>query len=98
MTRTKKFTKQPSEFIDTLPVNVIPIRNYDAWGRIFDFNRYWWDPVNHRIIMKPKRMKKYKIVKPMTDKYHDCSFVYFMDVNDDKIWVNYEKLIGQLSK
>ena len=90
MASTKKFTKQPSEFIDTLPEDVFEIKNYISLGEEVEFNRYWYDRINHRIIMKPKHMKIYKIVKPMTDKYHDCRFAYLFDIADNKIWVNYD--------
>ena len=58
----KKHNVRKAEFIDELPENTIPIRNYESccYGT-FEFDRYWYDRINHRIIMKPKHMKKYKI-------------------------------------
>ena len=97
-TTKKKYTKQISEYIDELPENVIPINSYvSCCNGILEFNRYWYDPINSRIIMKPKRGNKFKIVKPMNDKYHDRVFVTLFDVNNRQNWVNYEKLLNQIN-
>ena len=95
MASSKKYTRQISEFIDTLPKNIIPINIYESCcNGILKFNRYWWDPINSRIIMKPKRGKRFKIVKPMIDN-QKTRFVWLLDVNDFKVWVNYDYLIKQ---
>jgi len=80
------------EYIDELPKDVFEISYYGNWLNS-KFNRYWWDSMNNRLIMKPKRIKKYKIVHPMYDKFHDSSFVHMFDINDNQIFANYEALI-----
>ena len=86
----RKHNVKKIEFIDELPENVIAISNYESMGELFEIDRYWWDPICCRIIMKPKRGNKFRVVKPMTDKYHDCRFAYLYDIADNKIWVNYD--------
>ena len=96
MTSSKKHNVREFEYIDILPKKVIPITKYKAYsGIISEFNRYWWDPINSRIIMKPKNMKKYKIINPMIDK-QDCRFTFLYDIYNFRVWVNYDKLINQI--
>ena len=96
MLSSKKHNVREPEYIDSLPENIIPITKYQAYSEIvFEFNRYWWDPINSSLIMKPKRMKRFKIVKPINDKNHVCDYVYLFDVNNNRIWVNYDRLINQ---
>ena len=83
--------KRPYDYINELPENVFEITTYyNTFNPKFD--RYWWDATNNRLIMKPKRMNKYKIVHPMIDKYHDSRFVHMYDINNNQIYVNYDYL------
>ena len=100
MQATKRvYNRREAEYIDELPENVIPINSYFAitLDRLVEFNRYWYDSINSRIIMKPKRGNKFKIVKPMNNKYHDCDFVYLFDIDDNRIWVNCKILMKQIN-
>ena len=81
------------EFINELPENVFEIKYYDNMYNS-QFNRYWFDVDNNRIIMKPIRGKKYKIVHPMKDKYHqDDKFAHLIDINGNQTFVNYDWFI-----
>ena len=83
--------KTKPEYIDKLPENVYKITSYDTFP-IAIFDRYWWDPTENRIIMKPKRIKKYKIIHPMFDKFHDSRFVHMYDINGKQTFVNFDFL------
>ena len=104
MSATKvKYNRRKAEYIDKLPENVIQINSYDDCSdRHFILNRYWWDPINLRIIMKPKRGKRYKIVKPMNDRRFDESLgikcVTLIDINDRNVWVCYKRLLNQINE
>ena len=45
-----------------------------------------------QLIMKPKRMNKYKVVHPMVDKRDNTRFVHMYDINNKQIFVNYDNL------
>jgi len=72
-----------SEYIIKLPDNVYEIIT----------SHYWWDAINQQLIIKDKRNNKYKIVKPMSDKWHDGLFYHLFDNDGNKIYVNHEYLI-----
>ena len=57
--------KRPSENIDKLPDNIFEII----------FSHYWWDATNQQFIIKNKQNNKNKVVKSMSDKWHDCLFI-----------------------
>ena len=88
----KKFNKSKPEYIDELPENVFEIKYYDNMFNSV-FNRYWFDVDNNKIIMKPIRNKKYKIIHPMFDKFHDSYFVHMYDVDGNQTYINYGHLI-----
>ena len=92
----KRHNITKTEYINELPENVFEIRNYDNYYNS-QFNRYWWDPINNKLIMKPKRGNKYKIVHPMTDKHHENKFVHLYDIDDNQIFVNYDALMYSYS-
>ena len=82
---TRKYNTTKPEYIDELPDNVFEYIN----------DRYWWDSTNNRLIMKTKR-NKYKIVHPMSDKWHDCRFIHLY-INGNKVFMNYDYLINYYS-
>ena len=84
------------QYIDELPENVFEITHYNNCYNS-QFDRYWWDGTNNRLIMKPKRIKKYKIVQPMFDKFHESRFVHMYDINNNQIFVNYDYLEASFS-
>ena len=86
-------TRSKPEYINKLPENVFEIKNYVSLGEYVYFDRYWLDMNKCQVIMKPKRMNKYKIVHPMIDKYHDSRFIHMIDINGKIIFVNYDYLI-----
>ena len=88
----KKFNKSKSEYINELPENVFEIKYYDNMFNS-QFNRYWFDVDNNKIIMKPIRGKKFKIVHPMKDKYHESNFVHLYDIDGNKVFINYDWFI-----
>ena len=90
---TKTNFKSKPEYINELPENVFEIKDYISLGEVVLFDRYWWDPTNNRLIMKPKRIKKYKIVHPMIDKRDNTQFVHMFDINNKQTFVNYDYLI-----
>ena len=51
------------------------------------------DATNQQLIIKDKRNNKYKIVKPMSDKWHDGLFYHLLDNNGNKTYINHEYLI-----
>ena len=75
----KQYNRSKPDFIDLLP--------YDAFefGNIlgYNFDRYWVDLNKLRIIMKPKRGKQFKIVKPYYDKWNDT--YYFNPTDTDGV-------------
>ena len=83
------------EFIDKLPENVFEIKYYDNMFNS-QFNRYWFDVDNNKIIMKPIRGKKFKIVHPMKDKYHESNFVHLYDIDGNKVFI--QNIINLLKK
>ena len=90
---SKKFNKSKSEYINELPENVFEIKYYDNMFNS-QFNRYWFDVDNNKIIMRDKRNNKFKIVHPMKDKYHqDDNFAHLIDINGNKTFINYDWFI-----
>ena len=76
--KTTKIRKP--EYLNELPKNIYEYRE-----------RYWWDADNNRLLMKDKRTNKYKVVKPMSDKYHESQFIHIYE-NGKKIYINYDYL------
>ena len=83
--------KTKPEYIEELPEKVYDIVSYDTIP-IALFDRYWWDPNKNRIIMKPKRIKKYKIIHPMINKLDNTRYVHLYDINGKQTFVNYDYL------
>ena len=88
---TKKINKSKPEYIDKLPKNVFEIKYYDNMFNSV-FNRYWFDIDNNKIIMKPTRGKKFKIIHPMKDKQNEY-FAHLYDIDNKQTFINYEHLI-----
>ena len=96
----KSSNRSKPEYINILPEKVIEIQSYISLGEEVLFNRYYWDVLNNRLIMKLKKPIKnnsYKVVHPMFDKYHEDRFVHMIDINDNHIYVNYDYLINYYS-
>ena len=85
----KHYNKSKSEFINELPENVYEVKSYVGLIQTSLFDRYWWDPLKCRLIMKPLRGKRFKIIHPMI-KHDGTRFVHMLDINGDKIFVNYD--------
>ena len=93
MSIAKAYNRSKAEFINSLPTSVYEIRFYiNACFGPSLFNRYWWDYINNRIIMKPKRGNRYKIVHPMVDKRDNSKFAHLYDIENRLTFVNYDYL------
>ena len=88
----KQTNRTQPEYLQALPIKIYEFKSYETMLIPVRFDRYWWDPAMNRLIMKPKRGQKYKVVQPMKDKYHEGRFVHLFDVNDKQIFVNYDWL------
>jgi len=82
---SRKYNTSKPEYINELPENVFEYIN----------DRYWVDIKNNRLIMKTK-LNKFKIVHPMSDKYHDSRFIHLY-IDGNKTYMNYDYLINSHS-
>ena len=89
---SKQSNRTKPEYIERLPIMVYEFKSYETMLIPVRFDRYWWDSVMNRLIMKPKQGQKYKVVHPMKDKRSNDRFVHLRDINDKVIFVNYDWL------
>jgi len=73
----KQYNRNTPEYIDELPKDVFEMTKVLG----YEFDRYWIDLNKCRIIMKPKKLNKYKVIKPYYDKWNNTYYFNPIDVN-----------------
>ena len=74
----KKYNRSQIEYIDELPNDVYEMSKILG----YEFDRYWVDLKNARIIMKTKRGNKYKVIHPYYDKWNNTYYFNPIDINN----------------
>ena len=81
--------RQANEYLNKLPPDTEVIEEYNG----YEFDRYFYDTINERILMKTKS-GKIKVVNTYMDR--NLLLIQFFDVNDKKCKFSYNKLIEYL--